>query len=56
MGPDALWRGEAGLPLTDHRTPPERVDDLAARFTMLGIDPEAPPAASRFIVILRAAT
>ncbi|HYV77470.1 MAG TPA: hypothetical protein VE979_05045, partial [Streptosporangiaceae bacterium] len=39
---DALWRSEAGIPLTDHRTPPERVDDLAARFTMLGIDPEAP--------------
>jgi aminoglycoside phosphotransferase (APT) family kinase protein len=39
---DALWRSEAGIPLTDHRTPPERVDDLATRFTMLGIDPEAP--------------
>jgi len=39
---DALWRSEAGIPLTDHRTPPERADDLAARFTMLGIDPEAP--------------
>jgi len=36
---DALWRSEAGIPLTDHRTPPERVDDLAACFTMLGIDP-----------------
>jgi hypothetical protein len=20
---DALWRGEAGIPLTDHRTPPD---------------------------------
>ena len=39
---DALWRSEAGIPLADHRTPPEWVDDLAARFTMLGIDPEAP--------------
>ena len=39
---DALWRSEAGIPLTDHRTPAQRVDDLAARFTMLGIDPEAP--------------
>ena len=36
---DALWRSEAGIPLADHRTPPEWVDDLAARFTMLGIDP-----------------
>ena len=43
---DALWRSEAGIPLADHRTPPEWVDDLAARFTMLGIDPEAPPAAN----------
>lgn len=39
---DALWRSEAGIALSDHRTPPEWVDDLAARFTMLGIDPEAP--------------
>jgi hypothetical protein len=39
---DALWRSEAGIPLADHRTPPEWVDDLAARFSMLGIDPEAP--------------
>ena len=38
----ALWRSDAGIPLTDHHTPPERVDDLAARFTMRGIDPEAP--------------
>jgi aminoglycoside phosphotransferase (APT) family kinase protein len=36
---DALWRSEAGLPLADHRTPPEWVDDLAARFGALGIDP-----------------
>jgi aminoglycoside phosphotransferase (APT) family kinase protein len=40
---DALWRSEAGLPLADHRTPPEWVEDLAARFTALGIDPEPPP-------------
>ena len=39
---DALWRSEAGIPLADHRTPPEWVDDLAVRFAMLGIDPEAP--------------
>ena len=38
---DALWRSEAGLRLADHRTPPEWVDDLAARFGVLGIDPEA---------------
>ena len=36
---DALWRSEAGIPLPDHRTPPEWVDDLAARFSMLSIDP-----------------
>jgi len=36
---DALWRSEAGIPLPDHRTPPEWVDDLAARFSALGIDP-----------------
>jgi Ser/Thr protein kinase RdoA (MazF antagonist) len=41
---DALWRSEAGIPLPDHRTPPEWVDDLAARFSALGIDPEVPPA------------
>src|SRR5262249_17731645 len=41
---DALWRSEAGIPLADHRTPPDWVDDLAARFSMLGIDPAAPPA------------
>ena len=42
---DALWRSEAGIPLADHRTPPEWVDDLAARFSVLGIDPETPPPA-----------
>ena len=41
---DALWRTEAGIPLADHRTSPDWVDDLAARFSMLGIDPQAPPA------------
>jgi aminoglycoside phosphotransferase (APT) family kinase protein len=40
---DALWRSEAGIPLPDHRTPSQWVDDLAARFSALGIDPEAPP-------------
>jgi aminoglycoside phosphotransferase (APT) family kinase protein len=44
---DALWHSEAGIPLNDHRTPPEWVEDLAARFRALGIDPEAPPAASQ---------
>ena len=39
---DALWRSEAGIPLADHRTPPEWVDDLAARFDAFDIDPEAP--------------
>jgi hypothetical protein len=32
-------------PLPDHRTPPEWVEDLAARFSALGIDAEASPAA-----------
>jgi phosphotransferase family enzyme len=42
---DALWHSEAGIPLNDHRTPSQWVDDLAARFSALGIDPEVPPAA-----------
>ncbi|HLH58498.1 MAG TPA: aminoglycoside phosphotransferase family protein [Streptosporangiaceae bacterium] len=37
---DALWRSEAGIPLADHRSPPEWVADLAARFAAFGIDPE----------------
>lgn len=36
---DALWRSEAGIPLPDHRTPPEWVEDLSERFAALGIDP-----------------
>jgi aminoglycoside phosphotransferase (APT) family kinase protein len=44
---DALWHSEAGLPLNDHRTPPQWVEDLAARFSALSIDHEAPPAASQ---------
>jgi aminoglycoside phosphotransferase (APT) family kinase protein len=36
---DALWRSEARIPLADHRTPPEWVEDLATRFTALGIHP-----------------
>ena len=44
---DVLWRSEAGLPLADHRTPPQWVEDLAARFTALSIDPVAPPAADQ---------
>jgi aminoglycoside phosphotransferase (APT) family kinase protein len=39
---DLLWRSEAGIPLADHRTPPDWVDDLAGRFAALGLDPEAP--------------
>jgi aminoglycoside phosphotransferase (APT) family kinase protein len=35
---DALWRSEAGVPLPDHRTPPEWVDDLSKRFNALGLD------------------
>jgi hypothetical protein len=42
---DALCHSEAGIPLNDHRTPLQWVDDLAVRFSELGIDPEAPPAA-----------
>jgi aminoglycoside phosphotransferase (APT) family kinase protein len=34
---DALWRSEAGVPLPDHRTPEEWVDDLADRLSALGI-------------------
>jgi hypothetical protein len=44
---DVLWRSEAGIPLADHRTPPQWVEDLAARFTALSIDPEAPPPADQ---------
>ncbi|MFB6723245.1 phosphotransferase family protein [Kribbella sp. NPDC056345] len=36
---DALWRSEAGVPLPDHRTPDEWVDDLTNRFAALGIAP-----------------
>jgi aminoglycoside phosphotransferase (APT) family kinase protein len=43
---DALWHSEAGIPLNDQRTPPQWVDDLAARFSALGINPKAPPAAT----------
>jgi aminoglycoside phosphotransferase (APT) family kinase protein len=44
---DAPWRSEAGLTLADHRTPPEWVEDLAARFSALSIGHQAPPAASQ---------
>jgi hypothetical protein len=40
-------RSDCCPPLPDHRTPPQWVEDLAARFTALGIDPEAPPAATQ---------
>jgi hypothetical protein len=36
---DALWHTEARIPLPDHRTPPEWVDDVARRFAELGIGP-----------------
>ncbi|HET6744125.1 MAG TPA: phosphotransferase [Kribbella sp.] len=35
---DALWRSEAGVPLPDHRTPAEWIEDLSTRFTALGIE------------------
>ena len=44
---DVLWRSELAIPLADHRTPPEWVEDLAARFSALGIGPEAAPAANQ---------
>ena len=38
---DVLWRTDAGIHLADHRTPPNWVDDLAARFAVrLGLDPK----------------
>jgi Ser/Thr protein kinase RdoA (MazF antagonist) len=36
---DVLWRTDAGIHLADHRTPPDWVDDLAARFRALGLGP-----------------
>jgi aminoglycoside phosphotransferase (APT) family kinase protein len=36
---DVLWRTDLGIHLADHRTPPDWVDDLAARFRALGLDP-----------------
>ncbi|WP_234384848.1 aminoglycoside phosphotransferase family protein [Streptomyces sp. MMG1121] len=45
---DALWRSEAGIPVPDHRTPSQWVDDLSARLTALDIDPgTSPPRPSR---------
>jgi hypothetical protein len=44
---DALWRSEAGIPLSDHRTPAAWIDDLSTRFQELGIDPGTPPATSQ---------
>jgi aminoglycoside phosphotransferase (APT) family kinase protein len=34
---DVVWRTEAGIPLADHRTPPDWIDHLAARFHALGM-------------------
>jgi aminoglycoside phosphotransferase (APT) family kinase protein len=39
---DALWRSEAGVPLPDHRTPPDWVNDLATRFSDLDIHATTP--------------
>jgi hypothetical protein len=36
---DVLRRTDAGIPLADHRTAPEWVTDVAARFRALGIKP-----------------
>jgi aminoglycoside phosphotransferase (APT) family kinase protein len=36
---DVVWRTDAGVHLADHRTPPDWVDDLAARFRALGFEP-----------------
>ena len=36
---DVLWRTDIGIHLADHRTPPDWVDDLAARFRALGLGP-----------------
>jgi hypothetical protein len=36
---DVVWRTDAGIHLADHRTPPDWVDDLAARFRALGLGP-----------------
>lgn len=36
---DVLWRTDLGIHLADHRTPPDWVDDLDARFRALGLDP-----------------
>ncbi|GAA0366588.1 hypothetical protein GCM10009530_15500 [Microbispora corallina] len=39
-----MWRAEAGIPLADHRTPPEWVEDMAMRFSAMGVDAAARPA------------
>jgi hypothetical protein len=44
---DVLWRSEAGIPLADHRTPPQWVEDLAARFTALSEFARTRPESSR---------
>ncbi len=36
---DVVWRTDAGIHLADHRTPPDWVDDLSARFAELSLDP-----------------
>ncbi len=36
---DVLWRTDLGIHLADHRTSPDWVDDLGARFRALGLDP-----------------
>lgn len=36
---DVLWRTDVGIPLADHRTAADWVEDLAGRFRALGITP-----------------
>jgi thiamine kinase-like enzyme len=36
---DVVWRTDVGIHLADHRTPPDWVDDLDARFRAIGIAP-----------------
>ncbi|WP_068921755.1 phosphotransferase family protein [Planobispora rosea] len=48
---DALWRAEAGVPLADHRTPAQWVEDMAARFSALSISPGVRPALRRLPII-----
>jgi hypothetical protein len=35
---DVVWRTDLGIPLADHRTAPDWIDDLAERFRALGME------------------